>query len=495
LGPKKTGMSDRSVVLFSVLILLGAAAVYSRTLASFFVYDEFGAFSYFARVMSGGSSLFDKFNWIVPSLVFSANTALFRADPFWFNLTNLVFHLLNTVLLGYAAHLITGKKSAALLAMAFFAISAQSCETVLWISALCHLLVFTSIMLSLILFILWRREGKRLFYILSVLFALLAALSMYNGVIVPLVLAAWLICERKDGKKMKAGKAFRILLPYILISSVYGMVYLFVRTVHPVEQYFRPDQVNFLRIGKYFLEYFNILLNVQFFLLNKPDIFNFGGLVGLIVLAVLIGKAKKRGARFCLLLMLCGIIGIFTVPTENYYQFGRYKYLPLAGFYIYISMWFVSLFEKRNTLAKTAAMVLSALVLIAGAVFIQLEQKDHEYAANMHKLLAKDIQKVYPELKSPYIAYEDRFAYSMPLQISGANIIKKPYFEKRGAAWMLIYPEDLLNFALVSAGERGYWERVKELPANTLAQTLAFTPDGFVVGGNTPKKPVYLAKR
>jgi len=83
----------------------------------------------------------------------------------------------------------------------------------------------------------------------------------------------------------------------------------------------------------------------------------------------------------------------------------------------------------------------------------------------------------------------------MPLQISGANIIKKPYFEKRGAAWMLIYPEDLLNFALVSAGERGYWERVKELPANTLAQTLAFTPDGFVVGGNTPKKPVYLAKR
>ena len=482
--------------MYSVLIILGAVAVYSRTLASFFVYDDFYAFTNYAKITAGADGLFDRFAWLTSILSYIPQMALTGGDPFWFNLGNLLLHLFNTLLLGYAAFLITGKKAPALLAMAFFAMGSQGCEAVLWISARCHLLVFTFILLSLIWFILWRRGGRNIFYVLSILAALLAALSLFNGVIVPLILAAWFFSEKKKGENLKIVKAGRILLPYLLISVIYGIVYLFVKTVHPVEQYFRPEQINFLRIGKYFLEYFDLLyVNNALFLLNKPDIFNFAGLAGLILLSVLIAKAKSRGTRFCLLMMLCGIIGIFTVPTGNYYHFGRYKYLPLAGFYIYISIGLVTLFEKRNTLAKIAAMALSALVLISGAVFIQLEQKDHEYAANMHKLLAKDIQRVYPKLAGPFIAYEDRFVYSMPLQISGANIIKKPYFEKRGAAWLLIYPEDLLNFALVSAGERGYWERIKELPAGSAAQTLTFTSGGFVAGGNSPKNPGYFSRK
>ncbi len=496
LGPKKTGISDRSVLLFSVLILLGAAAVYSRTLASFFVYDDFFAFTSYAKMMAGEAGLFDRFAWLTSVLSFIPQMALSGGDPFWFNLGNLLLHLLNVLLLGYAAFLITGKKPAALLAMAFFALSSQGCEAVLWISARCHLLVFTFILLSLIWFILWRRGGRNIFYVLSILAALLAALSLFNGVIVPLILAAWLFSEKKAGEKLKTGKAGKILLPYLLISVMYGIIYLFIKTVHPVEQYFRPDKINFLRIGKYFLEYFDIFyVNVKLFLLNITDIFNFAGLAGLILLSVLISKAKARGARFSLLLMLCCILGIFTVPTENYYQFGRYKYLPLAGFCLYIAIMLISLFEKRSLIAKTVAAVLAASVLISGYIFISLEQGDHEYASEMHRLLAKDIQRVYPALKGQVIAFEDKFGYSMPLQISGANIIKKPYFEKRGAAWLLIYPEDLLNFALVSAGERGYWERIKELPAGSAAQTLTFTSGGFVAGGNSPKNPGYFSRK
>ena len=496
LNTKKAPRSDKPVILAAVLILLVTAVLYSRSLSSFFVYDDFFAFTFYAKLMSGAAGFFDRFAWLTSILSYMPQLAFSGGDPFWFNLGNLLIHLVNILLLGWAAQLITGKKPVAVLAMAFFAIGSQGCEAVLWMSARCHLLVFTFVLLTLIWFILWRRGGRMLFYVLSVIAALLAALSLFNGVIVPLVLAAWLLAEERAGKKLKAKKFFKELLPFIIISAAYGFVYLFVRTVHPVEQYFRADQINFLRIGKYFLEYFDILyLNTQLFLLNKPDIFNFGGLAGLVVLSVMIGKAKTRGARFSLLLMLCGIIGIFTVPTENYYQFGRYKYLPLAGFYIYISILLVSLFEKRNAFAKTAAAALAASVLISGAVFISLEQKDHKYAADMHKLLATNIQKVYPELKGPVIAYEDRFGYSMPLQISGANIIKKPYFEKRGAAWLLVYPEDLLNFTLVSAGEKGCWVRLKEPPAGEAAQTLGFTPDGFIAGGNPPKNPVYLARK
>ena len=493
---KRAWKSDNRTVLFFVLILLGAAAVYSKSLANFFVYDDFSAFTNYAKMTAGAAGLFDRFAWLTSVLSFIPQMALSGGDPFWFNLVNLLLHLFNVLLLGYAAFLITGKKPAALLAMAFFALSSQGCEAVLWISARCHLFVFSFVLLSLSWFILWRRGGRTLFYVLSVLAALLAALSLFNGVIVPLVLAAWLLTEERGGKKLRAKKFFKELLPFIIISAVYGFVYLFISTVHPVEQYFRADQINFLRIGKYFLEYFDLFyFNVKLFLLNIPDIFNFAGLAGLILLSVLIGRAKARGARFCLLLMLCGIIGIFTVPTENYYQFGRYKYLPLAGFYLYISIMLVSLFERRSLLAKTAAAVLAASVLISGAVFISLEQKDHEYAAGIHKMPAKDIVKVYPEFKSRFISYEDRFVYSMPARISGNNIIKKPYFEKRGAAWLLIYPEDLLNFALVSAGERGYWERVKELPAGSAAQTLTFTSGGFVAGGNSPKNPGYFSRK
>jgi len=277
---------------------------------------------------------------------YALNYAMFGQNPLGYKLTNLLLHVLVTVLVFALARRVLATDSAALASGLIFAVHPAHTEAVAWISARTELLAALFGLASVLAFLRYVGEGRRGWYAASVAFFLAGILSKENVLVLPLLLAAlaWLRRPRPGWRRVCAE-----LIPFAVVA----LAYLGVRQVvlgYMLSQTRGPHlEMRLLLAGVAILEYLRILV---FAGRAEPlyDIFGpairspaiavaaWVGVVGLAAAAIAI-RRRWAAAAFAAAWTLVAILPVTNiVPIPNPIPVERFLYLPSVGFSILFGM-------------------------------------------------------------------------------------------------------------------------------------------------------------
>ncbi|MEI6684163.1 MAG: tetratricopeptide repeat protein [Bacteroidota bacterium] len=273
--------------------------------------------------------------------------ALYGPDPFYFKLTNLFLHLLNAVLLYYAAFRLFNSRFQALFVALLFAVHPMNVDSVSWISARSNLLSAAFFILSLIFYISYIDRKKLMFLLLATLSFFFSLMAKPAGIMLPVILfLVDYLKRRKFSRAMVLEK-----LPLFILSAAFA-----VATIH-----FRSDTGNpgsmvgynaadrlfmgcYATLGYLFHTLVPWHLSAVYAYPQKngnllPSLF-YVAPAALALLFVLVSKLKmiRREAIFGFLFFLVTLVVTQATLLEDGFMANRYGYLPLIGIFFILAM-------------------------------------------------------------------------------------------------------------------------------------------------------------
>lgn len=294
----------------------------------------------------------------------------------------------------------------ALMSAAIFAVFPGHLEAVQWLSCYFDIfctLFFLSSLLSLLSFL---KTRKIIFYVASLLFALLSILSKEAAIILPLVslILATIYLGRKKIGLGHLLESLRYSLPYFALFTGYMIV----RTeLFQALGVYTPSIGSFLNAGmlsKYGRIFENLIIP-----LYKTDInlrvYQSAILIflGLLSLSFLIRRESRKAIVFGLLWIIITALPILGV-LEDVCPFRRFNYLPSIGFCL-IAGQLPQIFSGLNTRIKV---ILPASLVLFGIYYIITYKHNALWkeAWNVSKEVQRDFQdNVAPTLRKPAKAY------------------------------------------------------------------------------------------
>lgn len=146
-------------------------------------------------------------------------------DTGHFHRVNILLHLINTLLVFFLFHKLAKNKAGrdilSLFATAVFALHPLHVESVAWVSGRKDLLYTLFYLCSLLLYLRYRRQNNRLFYLLSILAFALSCLSKAMAVTLPLAL---LVLDFLEKRSLKKKANWKNKIPYFALSLLFGTV-------------------------------------------------------------------------------------------------------------------------------------------------------------------------------------------------------------------------------------------------------------------------------
>ncbi|MCB0739123.1 MAG: tetratricopeptide repeat protein [Bacteroidetes bacterium] len=383
----------------------------------------------------------------LPILSFAINHYFSELNPVPYHIVNLLFHLLNVMLVfKLLKHFIKHSWLALGLAAAW-ALHPMNTEAVTWISARSSVM-YTFFFLGSMWFYLKFQERRELkFLLLSFLAALLSHLSKVNAVALPVVLVAleWFY----SGKQLKK---YAYTIPFFAIAVFFGLYALsdsgttdnILTTVNRFETW------EFGLMSAYSLWFYLSRLFVPSGLSaihTYPDNADgmpaeiWLGFLALALLIVLVWKFRQNK------LFLLGI-GIFLIvvgptlqlfPTRLFLMADRYVYLPYLGLLLAISVLLKPILET-----KRKDSIFTGLVLFSAVMAIITFQRNKVWTSTID--LVDDIIAKNPEV--PYMAR----AYGMKANYlhykKGQSVEAEKYYTKAIAVkpsdWESLYNRAML---------------------------------------------------
>ena len=211
-------------------ILLTTCIVYSNSLNNGFVKwddDKYVSNNADIRQLDGQSILrFFSTSYLrmyqpITMISYALDYKVGKLNALTYHRTNLIFHLLNVLLVFYAILLLTKQPAIAAISALFFGIHPLHVESVAWISGRKDLFYAFFYLGSLIAYISYRkRNNSYKFYFLSILFFLLSLFSKSAAVTLPLVLV---LTDYYLSNKL-AFKNNLDKIPFFVLSVVFGVV-------------------------------------------------------------------------------------------------------------------------------------------------------------------------------------------------------------------------------------------------------------------------------
>ena len=163
------------------------------------------------------NAIYTPFTFIIFWLVIK----LFSISSFAFHFVNVLFYSLSCIALLFLLKKIIKNDTVSFLATVLYVIHPCHVEHVVWISSLGYNISLLFFFLSFIYFISAFDENKKLNYIYSLLFYVVAILSQPIAVTLPAILFIWCYCFRKD-KFKEFIKYFSLIF---LISIIYLLLF------------------------------------------------------------------------------------------------------------------------------------------------------------------------------------------------------------------------------------------------------------------------------
>lgn len=266
-----------------------------------------------------------------------------KYQPFWYHLTNLLIHLTNTSLVLLFFYWLTGEALVAGIIALLFGIHPIHVESVAWVSARSDLLFAFFFLLSLILYLIYLRQQRKILYILLLVSFVISLLSKALAVSLPAVL---LLIDYLRGQKFDK----KILIkktPLFVIAFLGGMIAWLGR--QPADVSLGNDQYSIIDHlilssysgGKYF---WNLLAPYDLNIINDyPKISEFAlpmevkfylifFILMIVGLIYCYGRSKEiffGGMVFLLTILVTLPLFSFNLPVVA----DRYSYIPSIGFF------------------------------------------------------------------------------------------------------------------------------------------------------------------
>lgn len=224
LKPQKTAQTfdKRNVVIFLLVLVILTGLLYWRSLYNDFVNLDDNEHVYKNPVIRSlaWDNIKEMFtgarmgNWIpLTQISFALDYHFGGLEPFGYHLTNLLLHILNTLLVFWLFLLLSRNAVFAFLVGLMFSFHPLHVESVAWITERKDVLYAFFYLISMISWYFWRKKGKWGFLIITYLGFILALLSKSMAVTLPVVL---IIVDHyyfsKPVKKVIADKAVFFLL-------------------------------------------------------------------------------------------------------------------------------------------------------------------------------------------------------------------------------------------------------------------------------------------
>jgi tetratricopeptide (TPR) repeat protein len=154
-------------------------------------------------------------------LVYLLEYTCFGHDPVPYHLTNVLLHLVNTLLVFRLAERLSGKRVTAIVVALLFAIHPMHVESVAWASELKDVLYAVFYLSALLYYMRYLASGFRTkFYIGTLLFFLASLFSKSAAVTLPVLLVA---IDLYKGRRVNA-KSLTEKIPFLLLSVLFGII-------------------------------------------------------------------------------------------------------------------------------------------------------------------------------------------------------------------------------------------------------------------------------
>ena len=315
------------------------------------------------------------------------DTHLFGNNAGGHHTLNLLFHILNSILLWRFLRRLTGDGFIQFLAVCIFAIHPLRVEPVAWIASRKDLLSTLFFLLMLLKYIDWAQTHKRGDYLLSLLFFAFATMSKPVSIAFPLCLPVldffFLSSDKGDRKRINLIQKIFSYIPFFVISLLLGLI-----TLHAEQEAIIPISLPFFeKISRiivasnlYFLLSFlpidlHVPYGIEYFpffgwtqgipVYERRDILIFSLFILLITSAfwLLSTKDSKKsiGSLFIFLIPLLPVIGF--IPFGHHLIADRFTYPAHIGLSLFICL---LLSKPRVNLKKSLYLLVICIILVYG---------------------------------------------------------------------------------------------------------------------------------
>ncbi len=189
----------RSLLAIILLLILLIGLVYAPAINAYFISDDFAtvAHLFFNKILLDGQEL----AWFllasndggvyfrpVGQLMYLVDSLIWGLEPLGYHLTNLLFHIFNSLLTFLLAWRLTRNQVAAAAAMLLFAIMPIHAEAVSWIAARYDIICGFFYLTSVLCWVLYRHKEETRLYLLSIAAFVLALSSKEVAITLPLAI-------------------------------------------------------------------------------------------------------------------------------------------------------------------------------------------------------------------------------------------------------------------------------------------------------------------
>jgi len=144
-----------------------------------------------------------------------------NVDPFVFHLSNIIFHVINTLLVFFFLFLLLQNFEVAIIAAILFGVNALHVESVAWVSERKDVLYTMFFLLSLISYLKYTKSSKYIYLGLSVLCFFLSIISKAQAVSLAVTLVA---IDWYQNRKLWSPKVILEKVPFFALSLIFGLI-------------------------------------------------------------------------------------------------------------------------------------------------------------------------------------------------------------------------------------------------------------------------------
>jgi tetratricopeptide (TPR) repeat protein len=410
----------RSEALVCLFLAITTLAVYWQVRNYDFVNIDDGSYVYENRHVQSGLALENAIwsftaihasNWHpLTSLSHMLDCQLFGMNPGWHHLTNVFFHIANTLLLFFVFRKMTGHLWQSAFVAALFAIHPLHVESVAWISERKDVLSTFFWLLTMWSYA-WYVEHQRIDrYLLVFLFFILGLMSKPMLVTLPFVLILldfWPLNRIQIEQADSSGSTKQWpILRRIVLEKIPFLAIVLISSVITFLVQKHSGAVNSLDMAPLFSRITNALVSYVGYigkmvwpssmavLYPFPHMIPWWKVAGAGFFLISISLLAIRGIKqrpylavgwFWYIGTLVPVIGL--VKVGNHSMADRYTYIPFIGLFIIIA-WGISEFVKRWRLAKTFLPVMAAAILFIfmAVTFYQVQYWENSVTLFEHTL-------------------------------------------------------------------------------------------------------------
>ena len=306
-------------------------------------------------------------------LSYALDHHFYKLNPLGYHLTNLILHLLNSLLVFYLIYLLSGNIIVSFITAILFGLHPLHVESVAWVSERKDVLYSFFFLLSCIIYLYYLTKGnKSRYYLLSLFLFLCSLLSKSMAVTLPLLLLLLdYYLKRKPGKALFLDK-----IPYFILSIISCLIVFFgVILFGGIRQEAHFSFFSTLSVASYAIIFYlgKLFLPIKLSCLYPYYNFEYNptylySIIAVILLGILVVLSVKytRKLLFGMLLFLITLLPTLQfIPNSSVIVADRYTYISSIGIFFIIATLIYWLYNKK---LKVLALILAIFIISAFSI-------------------------------------------------------------------------------------------------------------------------------